>query len=326
MLGDLRAIQRWPLWSRLSITGLALGVAYYFQIPLKQDWPGEPFLLFLLVVIGATLCFGTRVGLASVALSTFLSVYFFEQVGSPTLRYASDLDKIVLYAILALGCVGGFTFLGNALLDKSDAEKTKTVLLREVVHGVANNFAAIAALIQMKSDAVSDTKAKSVLDDAIEQVRVMARVHRRLRGGGGELSLDSKAFIQELCDDLRASAGRGRSIVIDCKADSHQLPMNLAVILGLIINELVTNAIKHAFPEQRAGRICVGFAANGNQSCLSVEDNGVGFDEWRSVGLGDELVRGLSNELEGDLQVKSSRTGSSFRLTIPLEAANRQRS
>ena len=91
--------------------GVALSAAYVAQIPLERDWPGEPFLLFLLVVIGTTLCFGTRVGLLSVALGAFLSIYFFEPVGSPTLRYASDLEKIVVYALLALGCVVGFSYL-----------------------------------------------------------------------------------------------------------------------------------------------------------------------------------------------------------------------
>ena len=252
MLQDLRAVQSWPLWVRLALTGVALGAAYMSQIPLERDWPGEPFLLFLLVVIGTTLCFGTRLGLISVALSTFLSLYFFEPVGSPMLRYASDLDKILLYGLLGLGCVIGFSHLGNMLIDKSDADKNKSMLLRELVHGVANNFAAIAALIQMKSNSVSDNNAKSILDDAIEQVKVMARVHRRLRAFGQDVSLDSKAFIHELCDDLKASMARNRPISIECHADSNPLYIDDAVPLGLIINELVTNGIKHAFPDQRA--------------------------------------------------------------------------
>ena len=57
MLQDLRAVECWPLWSRLTITGMAFGAAFCLQIPLERDWPGEPFLLFLLVVIAATLCF-----------------------------------------------------------------------------------------------------------------------------------------------------------------------------------------------------------------------------------------------------------------------------
>ena len=129
---DLRAVQCWPLWIRLALVGVALGAAYLFQIPLERDWPGEPFLLFLLVVIGTTLCFGARLGLVSVALSSFLSLYFFEPVGSPTLRYASDLDKILLYTVLALGCVVSLANLGNALIAKTDADEKKSVLLREL--------------------------------------------------------------------------------------------------------------------------------------------------------------------------------------------------
>jgi two-component sensor histidine kinase len=314
---DLRAIQCWPLWIRLAITGLALGTAFVFQIPLERDWPGEPFLLFLLVVIGTTLCFGTRVGLVSVALSTFLSLYFFEPVGSPMLRYASDLEKIEIYAILALGCVVGFAYLGNRLIDKSAADNNKSVLLRELVHGVANNFAAIAALMQMKSVSVSDTEARSVLADAIEQVKVMARVHRRLRAGGQDVSLDSKAFIEELCEDLKASMARGRPIAVECKADSRPLCMDQAVSLGLIVNELVTNAIKHAFPDSRAGHVRVSFVACDQQSCLAVEDDGVGFDDRRNVGMGEDLVRGLSRQLGGDLRINSTRSGSAFHLRIP---------
>jgi two-component sensor histidine kinase len=306
------------LWIRLALTGVALGVAYLCQIPLERDWPGEPFLLFLLVVIGATLCFGTRLGLISVALSTLLSFYFFEPVGSPMLHYASDLEKIALYAVLALGCVASFAYLGNSLIAKIDAHHNKSVLLRELTHGVANNFAAIAALIHTARESVSveDSKAKSVLDDAIEQVKVMARVHRRLRAGSHDISLDSKVFIHELCDDLKASIARGRLISIECEAESRPLCIDDAVSLGLIINELITNAIKHAFSEQRAGRIRVEFEVDDEQFYLSVEDDGDGFDDGSNAGMGLDLVRGLSHQLGGDLQVKSSKTGSTFRLSF----------
>jgi hypothetical protein len=81
VLPNVRAIQSWPLWLCLAITGLALAVTYVLQIPLERAWPGEPFLLFLLVVTSVTLAFGVRVGLISAAFITFLSRYFFEPVG-----------------------------------------------------------------------------------------------------------------------------------------------------------------------------------------------------------------------------------------------------
>ena len=110
VLQELRAIRCWPLWIRVALMWAGRGASYLVQIATLWDWPGEPFLLFLLVVIGTTLCFGTRLGLISAALSVFLSLYFFEPVDSPTLRYASDLNKISLYAIIAFGCVAGFAF------------------------------------------------------------------------------------------------------------------------------------------------------------------------------------------------------------------------
>ena len=109
---------------------VGLGAAYLLQIPLERDWPGEPFLFFLLLVIGTTLCFGTRLGLISAALSVFLSPYFFEPVGSPTLRYASDLNKIALYAIIAFGCVGGFAYFADTLMNRSNPDNNKSILLR----------------------------------------------------------------------------------------------------------------------------------------------------------------------------------------------------
>jgi two-component sensor histidine kinase len=326
MLQQLRAVQHWPLWIRLAITGVALAAAYLVQIPLERNVPGEPFLLFLLVVIGATLAFGARIGFVTVAVSTLLSILFFEPIGSFALYHASDLIGIELYAIVAGGCVLAFAKLGTALIaaaNNSEAlnvsERNKSMLLRELVHGVANNFTAVATLISMKSASISDTKAKSVLEEAMEQVGVMAHVHRRLRTGNQEVSLGGNTFMQGLCDDLKASMARGLPITIECKADSRSLCMDQAVSLGLIVNELVTNAIKHAFPDNRSGNICVQLEAHEDRLHLLVADDGVGFAgrNQSKPGMGHDLVRGLSRQLGGELEVDSSKRGSTFRLSIP---------
>src|SRR5262245_1766606 len=200
--------RRWPLWSRVLVTVTVLAAAFAVQIPLTNEVPGEPFLLFLLVVIGATLAFGAGVGFIAVGLSTLLSLPFFEPVGTITLTHASDLIKIELYAVLAGGCVLAVTIFANALVAAGDKNKdlerldaNKSLLLRELGHGEANNFATVAALISTKSSSVHDAKAKMALEEAIEQVRVMARVHRRLRANSRDVSLDIRAFIGELCDD-----------------------------------------------------------------------------------------------------------------------------
>jgi two-component sensor histidine kinase len=327
MVRKLGEIRGWPIWARLALAAAALFTTFLFQIPLEREVPGEPFLLFFLVVIGATLAFGRGVGLLAVGLSALLSIFFFEPFGSLAIWHAADVIKIELYAVLAGCCVVGFASLADALINADEKTKAleqsdlnKSMLLRELAHGVANNFASVAALISIKSASVSDSNAKSVLDDAIEQVTVMARVHRRLRSDGHGVLLDSGTFIRELCDDLKASAARGRPLSIECRADSRPLLMDQAVLLGLIVNELVTNAIKHAFPDNRLGHIRVGFEANGSQARLAVEDDGIGLvARAQANGMGQELVRGLAHQLGGDLEVQSTKSGTSFRLSIPCD-------
>jgi two-component sensor histidine kinase len=327
MVRKLGEIRGWPIWARLALAAAALFTTFLFQIPLEREVPGEPFLLFFLVVIGATLAFGRGVGLLAVGLSALLSIFFFEPFGSLAIWHAADVIKIELYAVLAGCCVVGFASLADALINADEKTKAleqsdlnKSMLLRELAHGVANNFASVAALISIKSASVSDSNAKSVLDDAIEQVTVMARVHRRLRSDGHGVLLDSGTFIRELCDDLKASAARGRPLSIECRADSRPLLMDQAVLLGLIVNELVTNAIKHAFPDNRLGHIRVGFEANGSQAWLAVEDDGIGLvARAQANGMGQELVRGLAHQLGGDLEVQSTKSGTSFRLSIPCD-------
>jgi len=323
----LRTTQNWPLPIRLVATGAAVAATCLFQLPIERQVPGEPFLLFLLVVIASTLVFGASVGIVSVGLSTLLSMLFFEPVGSFALWHATDLIKIELYAVLASCCVIAFARLGNMFIAaRQDADslkrlsESKSILLRELAHAVANNFANVAALITVRSNTISDARAKAVLDEAVEQIRIMGQVHSRLRAGDRNVSLDSRAFLENLCDELKASLARGRQISIQCQADDLPLSTHQAISVGLVVNELVTNAIKHAFPNDRTGRIRVCFEARKDKQLqLCVQDNGVGFGDHpqRKGGLGQELVQGLSRELGGHLDIKTSDEGSSFCLRIP---------
>jgi two-component sensor histidine kinase len=325
MLAGLRAARRWPPWARVSLTAIGLVSLYLFQIPLETEVPGEPFLLFFLVVMGSALAFGQGVGLFGVGLSALLSVFFFEP-GTLALHHAADLVRIELYALLAAGSVFGLARLADALMAADDAaralersERANSVLLRELAHRVANNFAAVASLIRRRAQLVDDQRAKSVLNEAVEQVMVLARVHSRLRTESDDVALDSKAFLQELCDDLKVLVAPGEALAIECTAVSRCLSVAQAIPVGLIVNELVTNAIKHAFPAGRRGLIRVGLEQAGDLLCLSVEDNGVGLGQRRSrgTGLGQDLVRALCQQLGGKLEVGSAQGGTRFSLTFP---------
>ncbi len=323
-IGDVRG---WPLWLQLGLAAAALLATFLFQIPLEREVPGEPFLLFFLVVLGVTLAFGRSVGLLAVGFSTLLSIFFFEPFGSLAIWHAADVIKLELYALLAGACVIAFAALADALIAANEktkalelSDQNKSILLRELAHGVANNFASVAALISIRSASLSDSDAKSVLDEAIEQVTVMARVHRRLRADGQAVLLDSETFLRELCDDLAASVARGRPLTIKSTADSRPLCMDQAVLLGLIVNELVTNAIKHAFPNGRTGHVHVALQSQGSRSVLTITDDGIGLSaRTQGTGMGQELVHGLAHQLGAEVQVKSSAEGTSYRLSIPYQ-------
>lgn len=301
--------------------------AYLFQLPIEREVPGEPFLLFLLVVIASTLAFGAGCGFLAAALSTIVSILFFEPAGSFVLWHAVDLIKIELYAVVAIGSVIAFGRLRNTVVAaRENAENLKrlnegkSILLRELAHGVANNFSSIAALITVRSNTISDAQARAVLDEAVEQIRIMGQVHSRLRTSDRDVSLGSRDFLENLCDELKRSLARGRNISFECEVADLQLSTHQAVSVGLIVNELVTNAVKYAFPNGRRGCVRVRLEAiENNLLQLRVEDDGVGFQSHpqRNGCLGQELVVGLSQELAGHLEVQSSEKGSVFLLRMP---------
>lgn len=326
MLDKISALRAWPLGFRVGVTAGGLGAAFAIQMPLEADVPGDPFLLFFIVVITSTLLFGEQIGFLACGLSAVLSLYFFDPVGSWAIHHAADLIKIELYAVVSAVSVAGVARLRRAIVAEQQArwsieesEKKTTILLQDMVHRVANNFAVVAALIQSKASTVSEPKAKLVLTDAVEQVVTMARLHRNLHSNNGATTLDSERFLYELTSDLKCSMGKGRPVLIESVAVSCSLSVGQSVPLGLIVNELVTNALKHAFPEGRSGTIRVILEQEAHDRLvLTVEDDGVGLrSRDQTKGTGQGLVVLLAGQLGGRFESKSSRQGASFCVAFP---------
>jgi len=174
-------------------------------------------------------------------------------VGSIHLARAFDLFQIECCAALAMGATIMADQIHRVLISLSDTnlqlanEDTKKALqLREVAHRVANNFASLDALIRQRAMASKDPKIQFAFKQASELVHVVARLNNRLNIAAGDSTLDSYVFVSDLCEDLKACARKG--IAIECRAERHDVALTAAVPLGLIINELVTNSLKYAFP------------------------------------------------------------------------------
>lgn len=131
----------------------------------------------------------------------------------------------------------------------------------ELSHRTRNDFANVVTLLNLQSRS-ANAEAKEALVSAAERVQTIARVHRRLELPDDHVVVDTKSYIGELCADLRLSR-LAMPIAIECHAESHSISLEKAVPLGLIINESVTNATKHAFPDQRQGSIAMNFQRAG---------------------------------------------------------------
>jgi two-component sensor histidine kinase len=175
-------------------------------------------------------------------------------------------------------------------------------------------------LLNLQSRTANE-EAREALVSAAERVQTIARVHRRLELRDDRVVVDTKSYIGELCADLRLSRLAMRAIALECGAESHSISLEKAVPLGLIINESVTNAAKHAFPDQRQGNIMVEFRREGDAYKLVVSDNGIGNDGSSNPGTGNRLMGMLAAQLNSKLDVEQRSPGTAVVVVIPVKTA-----
>ncbi|WP_319586421.1 PAS domain S-box protein [uncultured Desulfobulbus sp.] len=203
----------------------------------------------------------------------------------------------------------------------------KEVLLREVHHRVKNNLAAIVGLFDLQRQAMDDPQALTILAELSGRIRSMSLVHEKLYRSESLASIDFQEYLQSLISHLRTSFGTAR-IQCDIAAAGVFMPLDLAVPCGMIINELVTNSLKYAFPEGLTHpedgncRIHVALNRDHETYTLSVADNGVGlladFDWNTAKTVGLVLVRMLGQHQLGGRYEVDQRQGTRFTLTFTL--------
>ncbi|HNJ04443.1 MAG TPA: sensor histidine kinase, partial [Leptospiraceae bacterium] len=184
--------------------------------------------------------------------------------------------------------------------------KEKEVLLKEIHHRVKNNLQVIVSLLDLQSDRVEDRVALEALRECQNRVKSISLIHERLYESRDLAQVDFPEYIRMLMDNLLRSYGvepdrvRMRIEVVDIR-----LGLDTAIPCGLIIHELVSNALKHAFPGGRSGEIRVGIYADGDRNFLVVSDNGKGFggvSDFRTVSsLGLQLVDTLTSQINGNI-------------------------
>lgn len=193
-----------------------------------------------------------------------------------------------------------------------DALQQKDLLLKEVHHRVKNNLQVIHSLLDLQALKILDHDLVDVLRDSQNRIRSMSLIHQTLYQSQNFAQVDFQRFLGELLPRLTESYGaRSRQVNIDIQARDVKLPINEAIPCGLIVNELVSNALKHGFPNERGGKVLVNISQDADQEVeLSISDDGQGIppdmDLTKSDSLGLQLVHLLTRQLHGQLDVQRS--------------------
>jgi PAS domain S-box-containing protein len=212
------------------------------------------------------------------------------------------------------------TMVLSAIVDISDrkhkeesihaALKEKDILLGEIHHRVKNNLQIIHSLLDLQSSSIMDPVALALMRESQNRIRSMALIHQTLYQSKDFARVDFGRFLDSLVPTLVSSYGVGSApFTVDIDAIAVQLPINAAIPCGLIVNELISNALKHAFPDSRSGEVKIHLAHESeDEVLLTVSDNGIGirddFDLAQTTTLGLQLVTLLVDQLGGQLTIQ----------------------
>jgi two-component sensor histidine kinase len=223
---------------------------------------------------------------------------------------------------------GAANILGMAIEQQQYQRKLQSaldrhqVLLKEVNHRVKNSLQVVSAMLQLQANATGDHALGERLNEAASRVNAVGRAYERLAYNTDNENIELIEYLSEIIDDLRPT-------VTPCEIEleaPEPIPVaaDRAILVGLIVNELVSNAGKHAYPDCPSGSIWVRAVRQSDEQSIliSVRDEGVGlpvsFDPETSNRLGTRMVNALSKQLGGEVTRRSAPVGTNFALLIPL--------
>jgi len=209
---------------------------------------------------------------------------------------------------------------------KDDLLREKAILFQELQHRVANSLQIIASVLMQSARRVSSEETKGHLRDAHNRVMSVAALQHQL-SASHVADVELKGYLTELCESIAASMIRDRkALTLEVVADPGVAGPDTSVSVGLVVTELVINALKHAYPGDRGGRIVVGYAVTDAGWTLSVSDDGVGMPSSATpakAGLGTSIVQALAKQLGATIEVTSTNPGTRISLAHTAAASPR---
>jgi two-component sensor histidine kinase len=303
---------RLPVLVRYCIAAAIMLLCAILQLAL-QSLTGYPsYFLLLPGIFLSGLIFNRGTGIVAAAIAASVSAYMtWATVTGPVF-----LSENGLFIITAGGTAVVAEFLRAEMKRVMQADKTKSLLLQEMAHRTKNNLAVLSAMIRLQARGAEPAVA-SALEAAARRIHVTAQVYDHLSLKQDSRLVNMRYYLNGVVEKIFQSLAPPGSIAFEVLSDDVNLPHNQALAIGIITNELVTNSLKYAFPDSRAGQVTVQLTVT-NDIELTVSDNGVGHggDEDPS-GLGSRIIRLLTQQLGGTLEYEKLQPGLSTHLRAP---------
>jgi len=236
----------------------------------------------------------------------------------------SQQRKKIIFGGISLGLISLLSFFlwrtyqsikkRNVIIKNTLAEKD--LLLREIHHRVKNNLQFVSSLLNLQSKNIKDEKVAKAITEGKARVRSMALIHQDLYQKDNLLGVSVRSYLDKLCNELFNTYNvTGNAIELNLEIEDIDLDVETLVPLGLIINELMTNSIKYAFPENQSGKIDVALYEENKSLVLKIIDNGIGVDFEKvkeSKSFGHFLVSMLSKQLKGEMDVSPNKRSNRY--------------
>ena len=246
-------------------------------------------------------------------LREYKIIFDFLTIGKRTLLlsarevlYENSQQKHLLFTI---GDITGQEFLEE---EKEKLSKQKDLMIQEMKHRMANSLQLIASILILKSEAVESPEVRTHLKDAHERIISIATIEKFLDTTSLKEEVEVGPYLIGLCESLSESMiGAARPIELKVEAQGGVTSSSEGISLGLITTELVINALKHAFPQERAGKIVVTYQTDKGGWRLAISDNGIGItlNPMRKEGLGTTIVQSLARQLNALMEIHTGPQG-----------------
>ncbi len=306
---------RLPWFVRHLISACIMLVCAVLQMGLQIQTGAPGYFLLLPGVFLSGLIFDRGSGILAAVIAVGVGAYI-SYAGGYGVNY---LATNALFAITAAGTAVVAEFQRLELKRVMQADKTKAVLLQEMAHRTKNNLAILGSMIRLEARN-GGPEVAAALEATARRLQVMAEVYSHLSPRQDSRVVDMRYFLTDLVEKVFQSLAPSGPIAFKVVCDDIALSHHQALAIGMIANELVTNCLKYAFPDNRAGHVVVALA-NGKGVELSVSDNGVGLPSAGTPeGLGSRIISLLIQQLEGEISYQRLDPG----LRVVLRAYPRQ--